>query len=134
MISPLPRDHVGKDPPAVEICHFPPGPGNGRTYTSKRPDSSESYASHRPSGEKAALASENGLLRKTTGFPGFHTVASSPVNGRIRMSERVFGHTSLKAKKFPLGCHDAGDCGFSLSVRRSASPLPPPPPPLKFFF
>jgi len=29
----------------VEICHFPPGPGNGRTYTSKRPDSSESYAS-----------------------------------------------------------------------------------------
>src|SRR3972149_4463364 len=45
MISPLPRDHVGKDPPAVEICHFPPGPGNGRTYTSKRPDSSESSAS-----------------------------------------------------------------------------------------
>ena len=29
----------------------PPGPGKGRTYTSFRPDSLETYASHRPSGE-----------------------------------------------------------------------------------
>ena len=70
---------MGKRPPAVETCRIPPGPGNGRTYTSKRPDSLELYASQRPSGEKAAANSPKGLFRKTVGFPGFHPEASSLV-------------------------------------------------------
>ena len=45
------RRHRALSPPAVEIRTFPPGPGNGTTYTSDRPDSFELYASQRPSGE-----------------------------------------------------------------------------------
>ena len=51
--SRLLRDQIGTLPPALEICHLPPGPGNGRTYTSYLPDSSDWYAIQRPSGETA---------------------------------------------------------------------------------
>jgi len=46
---------TGKSPPNSEICIFcaPATPlANGRTKTSKRPVSSDVYATHRPSGEK----------------------------------------------------------------------------------
>ena len=59
-------DHVGQSPPSADTCHFPPGPGNGRTYTSERPDSFESYARKRPSGEKAAPTSTNESFFMTT--------------------------------------------------------------------
>src|SRR5262245_60327385 len=60
----------------VEICHLPPGPGNGRTYTSHRPVSFEAYASQRPSGENIDASSADGVARKVVGRPGFHPDAS----------------------------------------------------------
>ena len=39
-------------PPAIEICVCPLAAGNGRTYTSNLPDSSDAYATHRVFGEK----------------------------------------------------------------------------------
>src|SRR5262245_47771224 len=45
------RRHRALSPPAVEIRVLPPGPGNGTTYTSDRPDSFELYATQWPSGE-----------------------------------------------------------------------------------
>ena len=40
------------EPPSIDTCIAAPTTGNGRTQTSVRPDSSETYASQRPSGEK----------------------------------------------------------------------------------
>src|SRR6266542_6047631 len=103
------RDQVGVIPPLVEICHLPPGPGNGRTYTSFRPDSFEEYASQRPSGENIGSSSAKGALRKIVGVPGFHPDASSPPIGRIIRSRLVCGEVSVNAMNLPLGCHEAGD-------------------------
>ena len=112
------RDQVGWIPPAVEICHFPPGPGNGRTYTSGGPDSSETYATQRPSGENTASRSTNGVRRKAVAFPGFHPETSSPSMGRIMMSRRVSALSSSYARNFPAGCHEVGYCRFLDSVSR----------------
>src|SRR5262245_43235424 len=57
------RDHTGAPPPSMEICVRLPGPGNGRTYTSARPDSSDTYATHLPSGENDAENSLGGFSR-----------------------------------------------------------------------
>src|ERR1043165_416849 len=35
---------------SVDSCHLPPGPGNGRTYTSKLPEASDVYAMQRHRG------------------------------------------------------------------------------------
>ena len=45
------RRQRGSVPPAVETFDLPLDFGNGRTYTSFVPDSLETYAIHRPSGE-----------------------------------------------------------------------------------
>src|SRR5206468_1729992 len=111
-------DQAASLPPPVEICHLPPGPGKGRTKTSFRPDSSDRYAIQRPSGEKTGSTSPAGVLRKTDGFPGFHPEVSSPSIGRIIRSKLDFGFVSKKARYFPLGSKDAGNCVFGLSVRR----------------
>ena len=51
-------DQTGSVPPSVDTCQRPASTsGNGRTYTSPRPDSSEAYASHRPSGENSGVIS-----------------------------------------------------------------------------
>lgn len=48
-ISLPPRVHTGPAPPSAESCHSrEPASGNGRTYTSARPDSSELYAMNQP--------------------------------------------------------------------------------------
>src|SRR5262245_4697740 len=122
--SPFLRDHVGLTPPPFEICHLPPGPGNGRTYTSSCPVSFDEYASHLPSGENIGSCSANGVFKNTAGFPGFHPDASSPSIGRIIKSEFVWGLCSSKARNLPLGCQEAGRCAFLLSVRRCSSPVP----------
>src|SRR4249919_380881 len=58
--SSVPLLQCGDRPPAVEICHLPDcTSGNGRTNTSKRPVSSDTYASHLLSGESAGLRSRN---------------------------------------------------------------------------
>src|SRR5262245_50491309 len=100
------RDQTGKLPPAFEISVFPPGPGNGRTYTSAVPDSFEVYAIHWPSGENIGSPSLKGVRRKTVGFPGFQPVATSPSSGKIIRSAAFGGPTSANARYFPLGCHD----------------------------
>ena len=46
------RLQAGCAPPPSEICHLPPPGGKDATKTSSRPVSSDSYAIHRPSGEK----------------------------------------------------------------------------------
>src|SRR5262245_23626528 len=48
---------MGRRPPPVEISTRPPPSANGRTYTSRVPDSSETYATQRPSGENRPLTS-----------------------------------------------------------------------------
>src|SRR5262245_62143581 len=48
---------MGRRPPASEINTRPPLSAKGRTYTSARPDSSETYATHRPSGENLPVIS-----------------------------------------------------------------------------
>src|SRR5438477_8977991 len=50
-------------PPAIEISVCPLAAGNGRTYTSNLPDSSDAYASHRVFGEKRPWTSLNGVPR-----------------------------------------------------------------------
>src|SRR5690242_17983666 len=66
----------GDDPPAVETCHLPDcTSGKGRTKTSKRPVSSDVYASHFPSGDSAALRSRNEFANSGTGalsIPGLN--------------------------------------------------------------
>src|SRR5688572_30814903 len=91
---------------------------------SLRPDSFEMYAIHRPSGENIGLVSLNRVLRKAWGLPGFHPAESSPSRGRIIVSLALPRTVSKYARYFPLGCHEAGYCGFALSVRRTASPVP----------
>src|SRR5439155_10054118 len=48
-------------PPAIEICVCPLAAGNGRTYTSNLPDSSDAYATHRVFGEKRPWTSLDGV-------------------------------------------------------------------------
>ena len=48
------RRHRALSPPAVEIRTLPPGPGNGTTYTSDRPDSFEFV--HQPAAVRRKLA------------------------------------------------------------------------------
>ena len=93
--------------------HGPPGPGNGRTYTSITvpPPSFETYAIHRPSGENIGTTSCAGVLRKTVGVPGVQPRAASPSIGRIIRSLLVGRPIAMKARNLPLGCHDQGHLG-----------------------
>src|ERR1700740_361712 len=55
-------------PPLVEICRLPPGREKGDTYTSLRCDSSEPYATQRPSGENFANRVPGGRTGTGLGF------------------------------------------------------------------
>src|SRR5258708_7970442 len=118
------RDHVAWPPPSVEICHLPPGPGNGRTKISPRPFSDDVYAIHRPSGENIGSDSVNGPFAKAVGFPAFQPDASSPSIGRIITSSLLCVLVSVNARYFPEGCHDPGDCVLPLVSSRSGGPAP----------
>src|ERR1700732_3040644 len=74
------RDQAGECPPLVEMGFPPPAPGYGRTNTSGRPDSSDTYANQRPFGENSAWPSLNRVTRLGTGW-------RSPVSGSTQMSE-----------------------------------------------
>src|SRR5262249_10078217 len=89
------RDHTGYPPPPFEISHLLPvaRPGNSLTYTCSTPDSSEAYASQRPSGEKEGCLSSNGVCTKTSGFPA-RSSAPLTSNGTVQMSNPVFGFNS----------------------------------------
>ena len=68
-------------PPLLEIGHLPPPAGtlaaNARTYTSNLPDSFDVYAIHRPSGENAASASMNFVVRNRSGAAALSPSPSS---------------------------------------------------------
>src|SRR5262245_55382552 len=74
------RRHRALSPPAVEIRTLPPGPGNGTTYTSDRPDSFVLYASQWPSGENWVPASINGDSMNGQGL-------RSPNRGKTQRSQ-----------------------------------------------
>lgn len=54
--------------PRWGICHLPPGPGKGTTYTSILSDSAELYDTPFPSGENRGYIWLNFDFRKTNGF------------------------------------------------------------------
>ena len=87
---------------------MPPDPGNGRTYTSLLPASSERYAIHRPSGENTGGISWAGVLRNTVGVPGVQPRAASAAMGRISESAPVAPRIAVNARNLPLGCHEEG--------------------------
>src|SRR5262245_1346347 len=82
-------DQRGQLPPPVDTRHGPPGPGNGRTYTSLTvpPFSIDEYAMNRPSGENIGPLSCAGVPRNTVGVPAVQPVAASPFIGRIMRSQ-----------------------------------------------
>src|SRR3954447_17481731 len=98
----LAGDQFGELPPPDEICTFGPGPGNGRTNTSRFPDSFDSYAIQRPSDENIGAFSVNGVLRNTVGSPGFQPDASSPDMGSTMRSSFVLGRSSVYARNLPF--------------------------------
>ena len=60
---------------------------NARTYTSNLPDSFDVYAIHRPSGENAASASMNFVVRNRSGVRGFQSVAVVFESERSRFAD-----------------------------------------------
>src|SRR5260370_11044104 len=74
-------------PPSVEICVFDPDceeiPGrNGRTYAWFEPDSSDTYASHRPSGENVAPPFHRRRTQKRRGRAGLGIAGVSALDRR----------------------------------------------------
>src|SRR5688572_9639343 len=76
-------DHAGDNPAPLEISHLSPPSdpfaANGRTYTSSIPDSSDEYASHRPSGESVPSTSLDLVVRNRAGFPAFSPPLSASI-------------------------------------------------------
>ena len=60
--------HRGAPPPSREMANSPGRTGNGRTYTSDRPDAFDLYAIHRSSGEKRPAPSLCRVFRNTVGL------------------------------------------------------------------
>src|SRR5262249_20400632 len=72
-------------PPRVETCQRAPVAGNGSTKTSGLPDSSDMYASHRPSGENSDCHNVlRTALRTFHGFcPGARGTIQRPFLGMV---------------------------------------------------
>lgn len=85
----LSRDQTGPRPPFREMGIGAPGPGYGSTQISGRPVTSDTYASHCPSGESTAKRSLYSVPTTTRGSP-------SPSIGSARMSFPVSGRCSQK--------------------------------------
>src|SRR5262249_10425438 len=113
------RAHAGRDPPDVEICQCPLcTSGNGRTITSFRPDSFDTYASQCPSGEISGWTSANGALRSVSGCglpPTRNTAMSQPL---------VPVGCSSMTMDVPSRPMDGVYSPFGLVVSRSAVPVP----------
>src|ERR1051325_6003807 len=103
---------MGFVPPPVEICHFPSLAGNGTTFISNLPDSSDEYAIQRPSGETMPPNSCAADRRRGTGF-------RSLSRGSIQRS--LF---CPKIRLLPSGANENGNWASALCVRRSSTPLP----------
>src|SRR5579864_2502674 len=85
------RDQAGILPPPEETCHRPPPAvsGNGRTYTSYKPDSSDAYAIQRPSGENAGCTSFAGVRANGSGVAGLGWSGSVTSKGMVQISKFV---------------------------------------------
>jgi len=89
------RRQLGLCPPPIETCTRSEGLSNRATYTSTRPDSSEQYAIHLPSGEKRGSSSSNGVF--------IHAIAVAfACGGTMKMSVFI-DHCCMKAMKGPSG-------------------------------
>src|SRR5580658_2296917 len=119
------RDQRGNVPPLFETCHFPPCPepggGNARTYTSYLPDSSDRYASHRPSGENDGSRSVKPLLRNCSGLPAFNWPPCSS-SGTVQIWG--FPETSQYAMRLLSGVKGHGDWIALLCVSACGWPAP----------
>src|SRR5438094_1490496 len=88
---PSPRQR-GCSPPVREIFHWLSAAGNGRTYTSRCPDSSDVYAIQWLSGESWPETSLNSERRKGVPETGFRSTPRSI--GSTQISHLVFGSNS----------------------------------------
>src|SRR6185369_5489321 len=91
------RQRISMAPP-FETCRLPPGPGYGSTYTSGRPDSLDSYATHFPSGDSTAKTSLKSACRNGCGCP-----APLPSSGSTKMSPLVFPLAACISNDLPSG-------------------------------
>ena len=102
----------------MEIRHRLDGFGNGATYTSLLPDSSETYTTHLPSGENCADVSLKLVARYGAGLP-------SPVIGRIMRSPLPPSLDVLNNSNRPSGDQSSRCLSLLSSTTTSASPTPP---------
>src|SRR6187549_338027 len=119
----------------MDITSRRPGPGNGWTYTSARPDWLDSYARYRPSGDSSADGSSAALTRN-----GRMAGAASP-SVNVQMSRLGFAVEPPRCRKTsvrPSGDHELanrsrdGSAPPSLPAIGSASP--PPSAPIEYRF
>ncbi len=113
---------TGKSPPRLVIRRLPSAvagtPKNGRTYTSGRPVSFETYAIHFPSGEKRPPNSTNDVARKGIGFSPVPTrcIQISPSPSRRSTGRRVSNPRAMNAVRHELLC--GSDVDASLEIGR----------------
>src|ERR1051326_8777359 len=119
---------MGNWPPPVETCDIPepdgPTVGKGRTNTSSRPDSPDTYEIQRPSGENEGFRLPNGLRRKGSGLPAWGCSGSLMSSGSVQRSEPVSAFCSLKATRLPSGENEYASTFLFLSSNSCASPAP----------
>lgn len=109
--------HRGARAPSVDTCTLAPPSPYGRTYTSLRPDLSDWYATHSPSGENRADLSLNEVVRNGSGL-------RSPSSGSIQMSLPFSGLVSVNATTEPSGAIEVETLSRSLVNSGSVSTLP----------
>src|SRR5205823_10444360 len=105
--------------------------GNACTYASGRPDSFDTYASHRPSGENCPSLSSNIVCRTANGFRlsagsgrPEPVEARSPVIGSAHKSSPVFGLLTRKSRKRPSDDHDWGTLVIAETSSGASAPAP----------
>ena len=69
------RDQTGSDPPPADTCVRPCTRETAGPATSASPDSSDAYASHRPSGDRAGVVFVNGVVSSGFSVPSAMVIA-----------------------------------------------------------
>src|SRR5262249_34370394 len=111
-------------PPSVEIRNFPPASGNRLTYTSALPDSSDTYATHRPSGEITGIVSLNGVWRRISGARVLGWSVSTSSKGRVNRSHLVWEFHDWNASRLPSGENEDAPIWLLLCVSSTVAPAP----------
>src|SRR5687767_15069071 len=105
--------HTGSDPLDTDSLRAAVEPFAERTYTCGGPDSGETYAIQRPSGEKRGALSSAAV---------FANGVRSPFLRISQTSRPVVGFCSMNASTSPSADHEPGSCNESAFVSRSAGP------------